>query len=128
MRLMKPLEKVLPAISLAIFILACAPAYAGEADVIDVQVRQSGKGTFTFDVTVAHQDSGWEHYADKWDIVDDQGNILATRILHHPHVDEQPFTRGLSGGEIAPGIKKVTVQAHDSVHGYGGRILTVNIR
>jgi hypothetical protein len=125
---MKPLKKVVPAVSLAIFILACAPAYAGQADVIDVQVSESREGTFAFDVTVAHQDNGWEHYADKWDIVDEGGNILATRILHHPHVDEQPFTRSLSGVEIAPGINKVTVQAHDSVHGYGGRTLPVKIR
>lgn len=123
---MKPILNFCPVVSLVLFSITCSAASAGEADVLDVQLRNSG-GIYTFEVTVAHQDTGWDHYADKWEIVDDHGNILATRTLHHPHVDEQPFTRSLSGVAIAPGIKEVAVQAHDSVHGYGGRVLPVKI-
>ncbi len=100
---------------------------AGEADVIDVRVKQGSEDTYTFQVAVAHGDSGWEHYADKWDIVSSDGTILGTRVLHHPHVDEQPFTRNLSGVEIPPGTKKVSVRAHDSVHGYGGKTMSVQL-
>ena len=48
------------------------------------------------------------------------GSILGSRVLYHPHVNEQPFTRSLSGVQIPLTIKQVTVRAKDSVHGYGG--------
>lgn len=100
-------------------------SFAGEADVIDVQLNKSGKTNYKFTVTISHKDTGWKHYVNKWDIIDEQGTVLGTRILHHPHVDEQPFTRSLSGVEIPESIKTVKVRAHDSVHGYGGKILNV---
>jgi hypothetical protein len=53
--------------------------------------------------------------------------VLATRILHHPHVNEQPFTRSLGGVMIPADISAVTVRAHDSVHGYGGKTLTIQL-
>ena len=115
---------------LIIWILACtffigATAYAGEADIVEVKVRMTGSDTFSFDVTVRHADEGWKHYADKWDVVAPDGKVLGTRILYHPHVDEQPFTRSLSGVKISDTIKEVTVRGHDSVHKYGGK--TVNV-
>jgi hypothetical protein len=94
---------------------------AGEADVLKAEARNTGENTFQFHVTVKHQDEGWNHYADKWDVVAPDGTILGTRILYHPHDDEQPFTRSLSGVKIPEGIRKVTIRAHDSVHEYGGR-------
>ena len=115
--------------SLAILTLSffVPPAFAGEADVIDVQVTQSGARTYTFDVTLSHKDTGWEHYANKWDIIDENKVLLGTRILHHPHVNEQPFTRSLSGVEIPENIKTVTIRAHDSVHEYGGKVVEVKL-
>lgn len=100
---------------------------AGEADVLDVQVTKTGETTYTFDVTVSHKDTGWEHYADTWDILDTKGEVLGTRTLYHPHVDEQPFTRSLSGVEIPHDIKKVVIRAHDSVHEYGGQSFDVTL-
>ena len=113
-------------------ILACtfligATAYAGEADVVDVGIKMTGKNAFYFDVTVRHADEGWSHYADKWDVVAPDGKVLGTRTLYHPHVDEQPFTRSLSGVKIPDSIKEVTLRAHDSVHGYGGKTITVAV-
>jgi len=118
------------AVKLTIWILTCtfiigATAYAGEADIVDVKIRMTGTDTFSFDVTVRHADEGWQHYADKWDVVAPDGSVLGTRTLYHPHVDEQPFTRSLSGVTISETIKEVTVRAHDSVHKYGGKTITV---
>jgi len=98
---------------------------AGEADVIQVKAVVLGDNTFQFDVTVSHGDEGWKHYVDKWDIVGPEGTVIGTRTLYHPHVDEQPFTRSLPGVTIGKGIDKVTVRAHDSVHEYGGEVVTV---
>ena len=103
------------------------PGLAGEADVLDVVVDRQADGAYRFSVTVQHADTGWDHYADAWDVVAPDGTVLATRTLHHPHVDEQPFTRSLSGVVIPPGISTVTVRAHDSVDGYGGATITVTL-
>lgn len=100
---------------------------AGEADVIEARVDQNSAGAYEFNVTVQHTDEGWNHYADKWEVIDDQGTVLATRVLAHPHVNEQPFTRGLSGVKLPGKMATVTVRAHDSVHGYGGRTMTIDL-
>ena len=93
---------------------------AGEADVVGVEVQKESAGTYRFDVTVAHGDEGWDHYADAWDVVAPDGTVLGTRVLLHPHENEQPFTRSLSGVVIPEGITEVTLRAKDSVHEYGG--------
>ncbi|MFC1829984.1 hypothetical protein ACFL0O_10270 [Thermodesulfobacteriota bacterium] len=99
--------------------------HAGEADVIRVEVKKIGTNTYRFDVTVTHKDEGWDHYVDKWDVLGPEGVVLGTRILHHPHVDEQPFTRSLSGVKISGSVHRVTIRAHDSVHEYGGKHVTI---
>ncbi len=98
---------------------------AGEADVTGVSVQKTGEYLYDFEVTVFHKDSGWQHYANKWDVSDNHGKVLATRTLYHPHVNEQPFTRSLSDVEIPMHIKSVTVRASDSVHEYGGKEMVV---
>ena len=70
-----------------------------------------------FDVTLSHADSGWEHYADSWRVLTQDGEELGKRVLLHPHVNEQPFTRSLSGVEIPSNISVVWIESHDSVHG-----------
>ncbi|MBE9534085.1 MAG: hypothetical protein IMF03_03725 [Proteobacteria bacterium] len=109
------------------FVLSCNVVYAGEADVLQVKVKRTGDNVYYFDVTVTHKDEGWDHYADKWDVVAPDGTILGTRTLYHPHVQEQPFTRSLSGVRIPEGVRRVTIRAHDSVHGYGGKVMTVDL-
>jgi hypothetical protein len=111
----------------AIVALSAHSLWAGEADVVDVRASKSATKTYTFHVTVQHADTGWDHYADRWDVVGPDGVVLATRVLLHPHVEEQPFTRSLSGVRIPPGTETVTVRAHDKVHGWGGRTMTVQL-
>ena len=108
-------------------IVMSTAAYAGETDVIEVSIQRIADDTYKFDVTVRHADAGWEHYADKWDVLAPDGTVLGTRILAHPHVDEQPFTRSLAGVKIPDGIAEVTVRAHDSVHGYGGKTVKLAV-
>ena len=115
------------AVTALLSFLVIHTGFAGEADVLKVDVNAVGSEVFKFIVTVRHDDSGWDHYADKWDVVAPDGTVLATRILYHPHVDEQPFTRSLGGVAVPAGTSAVTVQAHDSVHGYGGETFTVRL-
>ena len=104
-----------------------SPASAGEADVVAVKLDRRAPGVWRFDVTVRHADAGWDHYADRWEVLAPDGAELARRVLLHPHDDEQPFTRGLRGVEVPEGLASVRVRAHDSVHGYGGAEMTVPV-
>lgn len=113
--------------TILLLVISVVTAYAGEADVVKVEVIRGSDSSYQFHVTVFHQDEGWQHYADKWDIVDPDGVVLATRILQHPHTGEQPFIRSLSGVKIPGETSQVTVRAHDSVHEYGGKTVIVDI-
>ncbi len=111
--------------ALVIISLFATPAIAGEADVSAVTVTKASNGTYRFDVSVLHMDEGWDHFANKWEVVAPDGTILATRVLAHPHVGQLPFTRSTSGVEIPDNIKQVTIRANDSVHGMGGKEMSV---
>ena len=118
--------------------IACAsqpgPPNIADADVFFVKaIFISQNDTWTFEVTVEHPDSGWDDYADGWDVVTPDGTVLKrnpdvpfTRLLAHPHVNEQPFTRSQSGITIPDGISEVVVRAHDIVNGFGGAEVRVN--
>ena len=90
-------------------------------------LTQDPAGTWRVSATVEHADEGWDHYADRWEVLAPDGTILATRELLHPHVEEQPFTRSLAGVVIPDGIEEVIIRAHDNVHGYGGAEVTVAV-
>ena len=98
--------------------LIAPPATAGVAEVVGVKASKSGD-TLRFAVTVRHADTGWQHYADGWGVFALEGAELGYRTLVHPHVDEQPFTRSLSGVTIAPDTAEVIVRPHGNVHGWG---------
>ena len=53
------------------------------------------------------------------------GTLLGQRILLHPHVDEQPFTRDLYGVAVPEGVAEVTVRARHKPKGYDGAVMTV---
>jgi hypothetical protein len=85
-------------------------------------------------VTVEHPDTGWEDYADGWDVVAPDDTVLKpdpespfTRLLLHPHENEQPFTRSQSNIVIPEGVTQVRVRAHDLVDGFGGREVQVDL-
>ena len=61
-------------------------------------------------------------------VIKRKGKIRIIENAHNlSHVEEQPFTRSLSGVKIPDGITKVTVRAHDLVHEYGGKVVTVTL-
>jgi len=112
---------------LTVVLLAAGSAWAGEADVVKVEAVGQSDGTWRFMVSVSHGYTGWDHYANKWDVVGPDGAVLGTRVLLHPHESEQPFTRSLGGVKIPAQITQVLLRAHDSQHGYGGAELSVDL-
>lgn len=108
--------------------LTALPAEAGEADVEGVTATRQAAGLYRFDVTLRHGDAGWKHYADRWDVIGPDGTVLGARTLFHPHETEQPFTRSLTGVRIPEGVTRVTIRAHDKLHGLGGKVMTVELK
>ena len=84
-----------------------------------VAVTASGSpGGYYFSVQVASPDTGCDQYADWWEVLTPEGELLYRRILLHSHVNEQPFTR--SGGPVPIDSEQVViVRAHMNNRGYG---------
>ena len=99
---------------------------AAQADVERVAVTGSS-GSYLFQVTVRSPDRGCAQYANWWEILSAEGELIYRRVLKHSHVGEQPFTRSLSGVRVPPETTHVIVRTHDSVHGYGGAEMKVKL-
>lgn len=97
--------------------LIATPALADPVSIDRVDATPTGD-TWRFDVTLSHPDTGWDHYADGWRVLDMEGNELGMRVLYHPHVDEQPFTRSLSGVVVPGELSEVQIEARCSVDGW----------
>lgn len=118
---------MLKIISTILFMTSISPVWAGEADVVKAEIYKQSSGEYRLSVSVLHADTGWDHYADRWEVLGAEDKILATRVLVHPHVNEQPFTRSLSNIKIPASTTQIKLRAHDLVHGYGGKILTLTL-
>ena len=108
-------------------LLFCGQSLAGEVQIVDAKATQRGDA-WSFSVTLKHADSGWEHYADAWQVVDAQGEVLGTRTLFHPHENEQPFTRSLNGVAISDSLTTVYIKAHDNVHGWAKQRFEIGLQ
>lgn len=98
------------------------------AQVREVDLNQNSDGSWRIAVTLRHADSGWSHYADLWQVLDDStGEIITERPLAHPHTNEQPFTRSLSRVDIPQGVETIRVRAKCTQHGYEGRQLQIEL-
>ncbi|UII76758.1 hypothetical protein LV716_02915 [Flagellimonas sp. HMM57] len=82
---------------------------------------------YTFSVTISSPDKGCNQYADWWEVVDLDGNLIYRRILAHSHVNEQPFSR--SGGAVAI-LENITVyvRAHMNNSGYGKNVMKGSVK
>lgn len=117
----------LPVLAVILTAVMAMPAAAGDVEIVGAKAKSTGGGTYSFTVTLKHGDEGWEHYADGWDVLGPGDAVLGKRVLHHPHVDEQPFTRGLPGVAVPAGVKTVRIRAHDKVHGNADKTFEVTL-
>lgn len=91
------------------------------ADVLSVEVSGDPQA-YNFSVQVSSPDTGCQQYADWWEVVSLDGELLYRRILLHSHAGEQPFTR--SGGPVPiQADTQVWVRAHMNTGGYGGQAM-----
>ncbi len=112
---------------LALLCLAFGPTLltADPAEILAAEAHPEGSGQWTLYVTLQHADTGWDHYADGWEVTAPDGTRLGFRELLHPHVHEQPFTRSLRGVGIPAGLGHVLIRARDNLDGWGADTLAV---
>ena len=63
---------------------------ANDINILAAAIIHQSHGEYLVNVKLEHHDTGWQHYADEWRLVDHEGNRFGTRVLQHPHVHEQP--------------------------------------
>lgn len=107
--------------------LVCTSSFASETYIENVEAKKSADNTFRFTVTLRHLDKSWDHYANFWQVETLQGVVLAKRVLHHPHINEQPFTRSLSSIVIPEGVRQVIVTAGCTLDGKHSKNYRVNL-
>ncbi|MCG8325967.1 MAG: hypothetical protein MI673_10660 [Thiotrichales bacterium] len=73
-----------------------------------------------------HADEGWDHYADAILVLAENGTLLGSRPLRHPHVGQAAFTRTVQV-LIPDHIDRVIIRAHDSVHGLSGQGIPIQL-
>lgn len=119
---MPTLRMMLCALSLQVAL----PLHADPPEIVGVRLTQTGE-TWRADVTLRHGDTGWDDYADGWRVETPGGRVLATRVLFHPHVDEQPFTRSQGGIAIPGTVAEVHIRARTNTDGWDAatRVVTV---
>jgi len=117
---------------LALCVLAPTPISAqneGEscAHVVGATASKSSSSSmenhnsWTISATVSSSETGWDKHSDEWKVEhSEDGTMFGTRTLGHPYVDEQPFTKSLSGVNIPDTANVVTISARDSVLGCCG--------
>lgn len=109
-------------------VLGIAPhvALADPPEIIDVHVQKTGM-VWSVQVELRHPDTGWDHYADGWEVLDSSGARLGYRELMHPHVEEQPFTRSLNGLVFPDGTREIFIRAKCSQHGWNDETVRVEL-
>ncbi len=98
---------------------------AGDPVVSNVTVSCQ-ENSCRFDVTVKHEDEGWEHYADALLVLSEDEKLLGSRPLRHPHVGETEFTRSVQV-LIPDDVTHVIIKANDVKHGLGKTGFVVEI-
>jgi len=109
---------------IAIWVASAAVAVAEAPEIVDVTAQKDGMA-WRFEVTLLHPDTGWDHYANSWEVLDADGNRLGFRKLLHPHQDEQPFTRSLNSIVVPDGTREVYFRASCSVEKWSGPLVPV---
>ena len=119
------------------FLLTSLTAFASDGDynqnidyaqVKSVLLVYRTDGKWDIHVAVRHNDEGWNHYANVWQVVDsDTGEVIGERILAHPHDTEQPFTRSLTGLLIPESVRNIHIRARCNLHNFGGREISFEI-
>jgi len=71
--------------------------------------------------------TGPEYYADRIEVVGQDGTIYGSRILETPHDNEQLFTRDVPDVRVPGIVNSVVVRVHFTPTGYDGVSMRVTL-
>ena len=109
---------------LASLLILATPAFAHDAEIVKA-VGTGTNGIYSFSTTLSHPETGWDDYADGWRVELEDGTVLGTRVLAHPHSNEQPFTRSLSRVAVPRGTSLVFIRAKTLADGWSDKRVAV---
>ena len=96
-----------------------------EANVTAVTFENTGGNSYTFNVTLIHDDDGEDGYANWWQVETLEGKNLGRRELLHAHGTTE-FTRS-EQISIPSDVTHAVVRGHDQTHGYGGQAIVIEL-
>ena len=96
-------------------------------EIVGAEATETDEGTYDFDVTISSPYDTPERYADGWQVLGPDGEVLGEMELGHDHASEQPFTRTQFDVEIPADVTEVQIEGHDLENGYGGKRFTVQL-
>ncbi|PPC78356.1 hypothetical protein C4K68_05845 [Pokkaliibacter plantistimulans] len=102
--------------------------FAGQADIIDADARQQRDGSWRFDVTIYTNKPTAQHYADRWEVLTEEGEVLAITYMSLNDQTEQPCNQTMTGVMIPDNVTLVYLRAHDSNLGYAGNTITLPLQ
>ena len=114
-------------LSFALALTLITAARADMPQILEATAHRVGMG-WRIDVTLQHPDTGWDHYADGWEVLDKKGKRLGYRELMHPHVEEQLFTRSLVNVMLPDGIREIFIRARCSENGWSSKTYAIKLR
>ncbi|MFN6951421.1 MAG: hypothetical protein ACK4NE_02340 [Albidovulum sp.] len=115
------------ALAALLAVVSASVLHASPPEVVAATATEGPDG-WTITVTLRHADSGWDHYASGWEVLDPDGARLGYRALAHPHVEEQPFTRSLSGIAIDESIDHVLIRPRCTLDGWVASPIRLDLR
>jgi hypothetical protein len=121
-----------PAIGLALLLTGSAAALADVdvAKITDVQIKRDSpdqSGIYHIKVTIEHEDTGWDHYVESWEIFAPDGQILGVRPFFEPELERLKTVSALAGVVIPEDVKAVTIRARTHPSGFEGDPVKVKI-
>lgn len=111
-----------------LLIITSSISIASDAKIIKASAELTSAQKFNITVTLEHADEGWDHFANAWRVYSKEGELIGERVLHHPHVKEQPFTRTLLGLSVPSNVKEVVIVAVCSTTGESKKSYTLKLR
>ena len=94
----------------AILCAGMIPAFADRPKIVNVRILLLHENSYEILVTVGHEDSSWDHYVDRWEVIGPGGKVLGTRVLWHRHIGEPLFLRVLRPVTIPACVKDVIIR------------------
>lgn len=108
-----------------------APAPAGPAHAAGFHLERHRYGTWSAILEVDHEDQGWSHFADRWEVLDQAGRRILSGSLDGPKrrdVEEDgPVRRRLDAFGLPAGTTRLTCRIHCKQSGWLGKALAVDL-